>query len=262
LPELSNSKPSKLPSGTLEIGVRFLSVSGPGRFEVPNWDSVSQKKIRDAVLVLAGTLPDTKRMFGRRSDVDPVRHLIGAATGWGENPEKEATYLTVVPNNGSTIHRLSVKDVPVDGFWSITVYNSEGYLQKNEYDAYSLNNITAHKSADGTVAVQFGGCDGKVLKLPADYAGLELLGAALSPARRNPERHVEIPGGTGGELNWLRNRSPRAKASRECLLFGPKQPTCSARPLKERHLADALAGGPPYDTLQTCFGYWRFTNWG
>jgi uncharacterized protein DUF1214 len=47
------------------------------------------------------------------------------------------------------------------GFWSIAVYNSEGYIQKNEYDAYSLNNITASKSADGSVAVQFGGCDGK-----------------------------------------------------------------------------------------------------
>jgi hypothetical protein len=33
--------------------------------------------------------------------------------------------------------------VPVDGFWSITVYDAEGRFQKNAYDAYSLNNITA-----------------------------------------------------------------------------------------------------------------------
>jgi len=35
----------------------------------------------------------------------------------------------------------------------ISVDNAEGYFQKNEYNAYSLNNITAKKSADGSVAV-------------------------------------------------------------------------------------------------------------
>lgn len=52
--------------------------------------------------------------------------------------------------------------MPVDGFWSISLYNAEGYFEKNPYGAYSLNNITAAKSADGFVAVQFGGCDGKI----------------------------------------------------------------------------------------------------
>jgi hypothetical protein len=37
----------------------------PGSFEVPNWDPASQKKVRDALLVLAATLPDTTSMFGR-----------------------------------------------------------------------------------------------------------------------------------------------------------------------------------------------------
>jgi hypothetical protein len=55
-----------------------------------------------------------------------------------------------------------VKDVPVDAFWSVTVYNAEGYFQPNEYNAYSFNNITATKSADGSVTIQFGGCDGKI----------------------------------------------------------------------------------------------------
>src|SRR5579871_5589491 len=33
---------------------------------------------------------------------------------------------------------------------------------KNDLNAYSLNNITANKNADGSITVQFGGCDGKV----------------------------------------------------------------------------------------------------
>ncbi len=55
-----------------------------------------------------------------------------------------------------------VRDVPVNGFWSISVYNAEGYYQKNEYDAYALNNLTAKKNGDGSIAIQFGGCDGKI----------------------------------------------------------------------------------------------------
>jgi hypothetical protein len=84
--------------------------------------------------------------------------------GWGGNNEKDATYLNVTPskNDGSTVHTLTVKDVPVDAFWSISVYNAQGYFEKNQFDAYNLNSITAKKGADGSVTIQFGGCDGKV----------------------------------------------------------------------------------------------------
>ena len=53
-------------------------------------------------------------------------------------------------NDGKTVYNLTVKDVPVDAFWSVSVYNAEGYFQKNDYDAYTLNNLTAKKSADGS----------------------------------------------------------------------------------------------------------------
>jgi Protein of unknown function (DUF1214) len=78
--------------------------------------------------------------------------------------KKDAMYLTVVPskNDGVTIYKLTAKAVPVDGFWSISAYNAKGYFEKNQYDAYSLNNITAEKNADGSVTIQFGGCDGKI----------------------------------------------------------------------------------------------------
>ena len=134
-----------------------------GHFDVPEWDRASQRKVRDALVVLGSTIADSKRMFGPRTQVDPVRHLIGTAIGWGGNPEKDATYLMVTPplNDGTTIHRLVVADVPVDGFWSISVYNSEGYFARNEFEAYTLNNFTAKKAADGSVTVQFGGCDGQ-----------------------------------------------------------------------------------------------------
>jgi hypothetical protein len=141
-----------------------ISQPTSGKLDTPNWDQASQKKVRDALIVLGSTLPDFEHAFGSKDQVDPIHHLIGSATAWGGNPDKEATYLNVTPakNDGSTIYRLTAKDVPVDGFWSISLYDAEGYYQKNDLNAYSLNNITAKKNADGSVDVQFGGCDGKV----------------------------------------------------------------------------------------------------
>jgi hypothetical protein len=141
-----------------------VAQNNSGRFEVPHWDPVSQKKVRGALLTLGSTLPDTRRMYGARTEVDPVRFLIGAALGWGANPPKQALYLNVDParNDGDTIYRLNVGHVPVDGFWSVSVYDGNGYFKANPYNAYSLNNITAIKNADGSISIQFGGCDGKV----------------------------------------------------------------------------------------------------
>ena len=141
-----------------------VSQKSAGKFEVPNWDQASQKKVRDALLVLGATIPDYNKAFGSKDDVDPIQHLIGTATGWGGNPAKDATYLsgTVPKNDGATVYKLNVGDVPVDSFWSVSVYNAQGYFEKNPYNAYSLNNLTAKKGADGTIAIQFGGCDGKI----------------------------------------------------------------------------------------------------
>ena len=47
-------------------------------------------------------------------------------------------------------------------FWSISLYNAKGYFEKNALESYSLNNVTAVKNADGSVDVQFGGCDGRI----------------------------------------------------------------------------------------------------
>ena len=144
-----------------------------GQFDVPSWDAVSQKKVRDSLVLLSDTLPDKNRMFGTKEEVDPVRFLLGAASGWGGNPDKDAVYLNIVParNDGKTIYRLTARDVPVDGFWSISVYNADGYYEKNRLNAYTLNNITAKKGEDGSVAVQFGGCDGKVANCLPTVAG-------------------------------------------------------------------------------------------
>jgi len=133
----------------------------PGKFAAPAWDQASLKQIRDALNALAaanGGL-DSARMFGPKDEVDPVQHLIGTAAGWGGNPRETALYVGAAPekNDGKTAYTLTVKDVPVDGFWSVSVYNQDGFFERNAKDAYTLNNVTAKPNADGSVTIRFGG---------------------------------------------------------------------------------------------------------
>ncbi|MGO7565527.1 DUF1214 domain-containing protein, partial [Rhizobium johnstonii] len=74
-----------------------------------------------------------------------------AASELGANPPKDATYLNFVPpdNDGKAVYKLTVKDVPVDGFWSVRVYNKAGLYEKNEFDAYTMNNVTAKQDPSG-----------------------------------------------------------------------------------------------------------------
>jgi hypothetical protein len=141
-----------------------VSQKDVGKLELPNWDQASLKEVRDALLVLAKHTDDFKHAFGTKDEVDPIKHLIGTAAGWGGNPDKDATYIgaNVPKNDGISVYRLHVKDVPVNAFWSVSVYNAAGYFEKNPYNAYTLNNLTAKKDADGSVNIQFGGCDGTI----------------------------------------------------------------------------------------------------
>jgi hypothetical protein len=132
---------------------------GPGTFEVPDWDPVSQKKVRDALVSLGDTLLGSDRMFGTREQVDPVRHLIGTAIGWGGNNERDAFYAFLVPegNDGATVFEVTFRDLPIDAWWGIAVYNADGYFEKNDRDVYTINSVNAAANDDGSYTVQFGG---------------------------------------------------------------------------------------------------------
>lgn len=135
-----------------------------GKWEAPNWDLATQDKIRKTLNELA-SLGYSEAMFGTKDEVNPVAHLIGTAVGWGGNPAYAAVYQGAYPkaNDGKIAHAITVKDVPVDGFWSISVYNEKGFFEKNSLNAYSINNLTAKPNLDDSFTIQFGGCDGKAL---------------------------------------------------------------------------------------------------
>jgi hypothetical protein len=130
-------------------------------FVVPDYDRVSYEATYQPLLQLSKGVPDTRKMFGKKGEVDPVRFLLGSAFGWGGLPAEEAYYLNVDPKLPRGEYQITVKDVPVDGFWSISVYNKDGYFQKNDFDAYSVNNVSGKANADGSFTVNFGGCADK-----------------------------------------------------------------------------------------------------
>ena len=111
-------------------------------------------------------MTDTRATFGSKDSVEPVRHLLGTAWGWGGLPQEEAYYLNVEPKLPVGAYQLTVSDAPVDAFWSVSLYNADGYFEVNEQDAYSVNSLTATPNEDGSFTIHFGGDPESVNHLP------------------------------------------------------------------------------------------------
>jgi len=132
----------------------------------PDYDQESYKTTYEALLVLSRGMADAGATFGRKENVDPVRHLLATAWGWGGLPEEEASYLNVEPNLPVGAYELTFRDVPVDAFWSVTVYNKDGFIDPNDQDAYSVNSLTGTANDDGSFTIHFGGEAGSVNHVP------------------------------------------------------------------------------------------------
>jgi hypothetical protein len=137
-----------------------LEQASPGELELPDWDQASLVETRKQLNVLAAAVGEFDGAFGARGRVDPIMHLMGSAAGWGGNPERGAVYISqaVEHNDGKTAYVLTMPEaVPVDAFWSITVYDKDGFFEPNQYDAYSINSVTGERNQDGSTTIHFGG---------------------------------------------------------------------------------------------------------
>ena len=137
-------------------------------FIVPPYDEESYVGLVKAAVGLGPYLPDSFRMFGKKEDVDPVRHFIGTAGGWGGLPEDEALYLGIVPGLPVGEYKIEVPaDVPVQDFWSVSIYDANRYFAPNALGAYVVNSVSGTRNEDGSMTVHLGGCeDGRVNCLP------------------------------------------------------------------------------------------------
>jgi hypothetical protein len=186
----------------------------PGPFEAPNWDTInSRSRARPSATwgnwaLIPPTPSAARKRSGRSITLSP------AGAGWGGLPRTAAYYRWERrENDGKTPHAVTVKDVPVDAFWSITVYNADGYLEKNDLGRNSFNNSSAKPNEDGSFTIHFGG-DPKERELSADHRGLELRDPHVPAAPRKSY-------GKGSRGRPWRTPNPISSANPKRLMGAP-----------------------------------------
>ncbi len=137
-------------------------------FETPSYDAESLAALRQAAIELGRFATDSVRTFGTADHTDSLRHFLGTAVGFGGLPEDEAFYLNIEPGLPVGEYKIHVPaDVPVNAFWSVSLYNEEGFFERNSHDSYVINSVSGTENDDGSTTVHFGGCDdGRVNCLP------------------------------------------------------------------------------------------------
>jgi len=141
---------------------------GSGALDIPDWNIEQLTAARNALNTLAQLGASNMGAFGTKEEVDPIRHLIFAAAGWGGLPNKQTIAdVDAVEKNDGTPHVLNVpQDVPVRAFWSVIVYDANGFIPENDLGIYSYNNVTAKPNADGSITIHFGGDPDQINYLP------------------------------------------------------------------------------------------------
>lgn len=141
---------------------------GDGPLDLPEWDAETLEKARKALNSLAELGVSNKGAFGLPDEVDPVNFLVFSVAGWGGLPNTNTiAYLGTVDQNDGTPYAVTVKDVPVNAFWSVIVYDENGFIPENDMNVYSFNNVTAQPNQDGSITINFGGCqDGRINCIP------------------------------------------------------------------------------------------------
>ncbi|WP_323814073.1 DUF1214 domain-containing protein [Cellvibrio sp. NN19] len=121
------------------------------------------EEIRAALVkdVKSGALTHTRYVNGTPYLSRPQDHLYGTAYGWGGLGLPDAAYWPFVNKSkivDGKIQPASVTFTPPSiqtergGFWSVTIYNEEGWLAK---DISAISNTQAEPNADGTYTINF-----------------------------------------------------------------------------------------------------------
>ncbi len=118
------------------------------------WDMDELKAMRTKYQTIAKDekiSPD--RYFGKKGEPSLKEHNCGTAVGWGGFTKDQAAYVDYYPTSDAP-QSLTLKDVPAKAFWSITVYDKEGFAVT---ETYNINSQFAKTEKDGSVIINFGG---------------------------------------------------------------------------------------------------------
>ena len=94
--------------------------------------------------------------FGKKGELSEELRNFGVGIGWGGLPKQGAVYPFPKVVNSTDPQVLVLKDVPIDprAFWSVTVYDKEGFaVGKN----YNVNSAFAKANDKGEYVIHLGG---------------------------------------------------------------------------------------------------------
>jgi hypothetical protein len=119
-----------------------------------NWDmeEVLAMRAKYAEIAVVDGIT-SEEVFGKKGEVPLKEHNAGAATGWGGLTKERAVYLNIFAESVEP-QTLTLKDVPAGEFWSVTVYDADGFAQG---DVYNINSAFAVPEDDGAFIIHFGG---------------------------------------------------------------------------------------------------------
>ena len=134
-----------------------ISQESRGEFvQTKNWDRDQMLRMRsDYQKQKEANGINPEDLFGKKGEISSEMRNMGVAFGWGALTKKGAVYPSIaIPGSGEGL-TLTLKDVPMadNAFWSVTVYDKDGFAQG---DDYNINSSFANKSDDGSYVINFG----------------------------------------------------------------------------------------------------------
>ena len=135
-----------------------LEQSAPGVFVSPN------KYDQQAILAMRADYNNRRQpegitsemAFGKKGEISEEMRNFGVAIGWGGLPKQGAVYPFPNVVNSTKPQTLTLKNVPNDprAFWSVTVYDAEGF---STGENYNINSAFAKANEQGDYVIHVGG---------------------------------------------------------------------------------------------------------
>ncbi len=105
-------------------------------------------------IIREATYTNSIGCFGDVDEIQDFDHFtFCSANGWGGLPEAHAVYKVEKTNMGIGCATMTIDPPPVDYYWSLTVYDAEGWLA-HPYPLRTSDNTTPN--TDGTLTFNFG----------------------------------------------------------------------------------------------------------